>query len=200
MTNIETFERTQQMARTDSTHVFLDVRHLGGQAFARRFPHIDSQCRSFGIEPGRDLIPVHPVAHYMIGGAAVDIDGQTTLDGLLACGEAACTGLHGANRLASNSLVEALVFGKRCGETAGAALKEVNDRLIAKQVDSVIDRSERSFCHPHHPITPRRDAGHVTRGAGPVSIWRRSGPTPAPVPVCATIIRGISRIRPARAT
>jgi len=134
----------EQMGKTHSTNVFLDVRHIGGEAFAARFPQIDRQCRSFGIRPDTDLIPVHPAAHYMIGGVQADLDGRTSLAGLLACGEAACTGLHGANRLASNSLVEALVFGKRCGETAGAALKEVNDRLIAKQVDSVIDRSERT--------------------------------------------------------
>jgi L-aspartate oxidase len=111
----------EQMARTDSTHVFLDVRHLGAAAFAARFPDIDRHCRDFGIDPGRDLLPVHPAAHYMIGGAWTDIDGRTTLPGLLACGEGACTTLHGANRLASNSLTEALVFGARCGELAGEA-------------------------------------------------------------------------------
>jgi len=134
----------EQMGKTHSTNVFLDVRHIGGEAFAARFPQIDRQCRSFGIRPDADLIPVHPAAHYMIGGVQTDLDGRTSLAGLLACGEAASTGLHGANRLASNSLVEALVFGKRCGETAGAGLEEVNDRLIAKQVDSVIVRSERT--------------------------------------------------------
>jgi L-aspartate oxidase len=134
----------EQMGKTRSTNVFLDVRHIGGEAFAKRFPQIDRQCRSFGIRPDADLIPVHPAAHYMVGGVRADLDGRTSVTGLLACGEAASTGLHGANRLASNSLVEALVFGKRCGETAGAALKDVSDRLIAKQVDSFIDRSERT--------------------------------------------------------
>ena len=105
----------EQMARTGATHVYLDVRHLGAEAFAKRFPQIDSQCRHFGIDPGCDLIPVHPAAHYMIGGARVDLQGRSSLTGLLACGEGACTGLHGANRLASNSLTEALVFGEACG-------------------------------------------------------------------------------------
>jgi len=109
----------EHMRRTGATHVYLDVRHLGAEAFERRFPHICQMCRSFDLEPARDLIPVHPAAHYLIGGAHVDDDGQTTLGGLLACGEAACTGLHGANRLASNSLIEALVFGRACGERAG---------------------------------------------------------------------------------
>ncbi len=135
-----------EMGRTDSTHVYLDVRHIGAQAFAARFPHIDSQCRSFGIDPGVDLIPVHPAAHYMIGGLKVDFDGRTDVPGLLACGEAACTGLHGANRLASNSLTEALIFGRVCGRTAGEALAEENGRLGAREmidwVNPVSDRTE----------------------------------------------------------
>jgi len=134
----------EQMAKTNSTHVFLDVRNMGAEAFAARFPQIDAQCRSFGIDPGTDLIPVHPAAHYMIGGANVDIDGRTSLPGLLACGEAACTGLHGANRLASNSLTEALVFGMRCGQTAGAALAEADERLTAGQMDWANVRSDRT--------------------------------------------------------
>ena len=125
----------EHMARTNSTHVFLDVKHLGAEEFAKRFPQIDRQCRSFGIDPGKDLIPVHPAAHYMIGGARADLDGRTGLEGLWACGEAACTGLHGANRLASNSLSEALVFGERCGRLAGEAAAAANERLSARQID-----------------------------------------------------------------
>ena len=125
----------QQMHRTGTTHVFLDVRHIGSEAFTKRFPQINAVCRSFGINPGEDLIPVHPAAHYMIGGAKVDIDGHTSIPGLLACGEAACTGLHGANRLASNSLTEALVLGKRTGLTAGESLAESNDKLTAGKID-----------------------------------------------------------------
>lgn len=134
----------EQMAKTNATHVLLDVRHLGAEAFARRFPQIDKQCRSFGLDPGKDLIPVHPAAHYMIGGARVDIDGRTTIPGLLACGEAACTGLHGANRLASNSLTEALVFGQRCGQLAGEALAHMNDKFNARQIDWANARSDRT--------------------------------------------------------
>ncbi len=132
----------ERMVETGSTHVFLDVRHLGGQAFAKRFPQIDRRCREFGIDPGRDVIPVHPAAHYMIGGAKVDLNGQTSVAGLLACGEAACSGLHGANRLASNSLTEALVFGRRCGQAAAAAGDD--DRLAAAKIDWTNPRSERT--------------------------------------------------------
>ncbi len=132
-----------EMARTNATHVYLDVRHLGAEAFARRFPDIDRRCRDFGIDPGEDLLPVHPAAHYMIGGAWADRDGQTSLDGLLACGEASCTALHGANRLASNSLTEALVFGARCGDLAGLAAQEQPPPPV-RRIDWPSARSERT--------------------------------------------------------
>ena len=124
-----------RMAETHSTHVFLDVRGLGARAFAERFPQIDRQCRSFGIDPAAELIPVHPAAHYMVGGVRTDIEGRTQLPGLLACGEAACTGLHGANRLASNSLIEALVLGRRCGDLAGSASAEAAAVPAARRID-----------------------------------------------------------------
>ncbi|MBS3733612.1 MAG: L-aspartate oxidase [Phycisphaerae bacterium] len=134
----------RQMAETGSTHVYLDVRHLGAAAFAERFPRIDALCRQFGIDPGNDLIPVHPAAHYMIGGARVDGDGRTSLPGLLACGEAAASGLHGANRLASNSLPEALVFGRRCGELAGQSAGAAGGRPVPADIDWFNNPSERT--------------------------------------------------------
>ena len=91
--------------------VFLDARAALGAHFAARFPGIDAACREHGIDPASMPIPVRPAAHYHMGGIAVDAFGRSTLDGLWACGEAACTGLHGANRLASNSLLEAAVCG-----------------------------------------------------------------------------------------
>ncbi len=133
-----------QMVKTNSTHVFLDVRHFRESEFSSRFPQIYELCRSFEIDPAKELIPVHPAAHYMIGGARVDMDGRTSLPGLLACGEAACTGLHGANRLASNSLTEALVFGKRCGEVAGEALSAENNKPSARAINWSMPQSQRS--------------------------------------------------------
>jgi L-aspartate oxidase len=133
-----------QMAKTNSTHVYLDVRHIGAELFAQRFPQIDQKCRSFEIDPGRDLIPIHPAAHYMVGGVRVDLDGRTSMSGLWACGEAACTGLHGANRLASNSLTEALVFGERCGRLAGELLGESPGKPVAGHINWKIARSERT--------------------------------------------------------
>jgi len=125
----------REMQNTHSSYVYLDVRHIPAERFAKRFPQIDAQCRSFQIDPARDLIPVHPAAHYMIGGARADSDGRTSLAGLLACGEAACTGLHGANRLASNSLTEALVMGCRCGRLAATEAAEMNDKQAVPHID-----------------------------------------------------------------
>lgn len=106
-----------QMAKTHFTHVFLDCRHIGAR-FQQRFPSIYDVLRKFEIDPVKTPIPIHPAAHYMVGGVWTDPQARTNVMGLLACGEAACTGLHGANRLASNSLLEGLVFGRIAGETA----------------------------------------------------------------------------------
>ncbi|MEM9065346.1 MAG: L-aspartate oxidase [Planctomycetota bacterium] len=96
--------------------VYLDCRHIGG--FASRFPSIAATLERFGIDPSADLIPVHPAAHYMVGGVRTDLDGRTGVPGLYAAGEVSCSGLHGANRLASNSLLEGLVFGRRAATAA----------------------------------------------------------------------------------
>jgi len=86
---------------------------------AKHFPGLVRLCRTFGLQPGRDLIPVRPAAHYMIGGVRTDAWGRTSIRNLFACGECAAAGFHGANRLASNSLLECLVFGHRAGTVAG---------------------------------------------------------------------------------
>ena len=104
-----------QMRKTESTHVYLDVRHLDKAHVTKRFPLITELCESFDIDVSRDLIPVRPSAHYMVGGVKTDTSARTTIAGLYACGEVASTGLHGANRLASNSLLEGLVFGRIAG-------------------------------------------------------------------------------------
>lgn len=96
-------------------HVFLDLRHLGDEHLRRRFPSLISVCALYGIDAAKDLIPVQPSAHYLMGGIPTDLDGATEMPGLYACGETASSGLHGANRLASNSLLEGLVFGRRAG-------------------------------------------------------------------------------------
>ena len=106
----------RQIARQGGQHVWLDCRHIKG--FKARFPSIHEELARFELDPARDLIPVHPAAHYMVGGVRSDELGRTDVPGLLVAGEVASTGLHGANRLASNSLLEGLVFGQITGELA----------------------------------------------------------------------------------
>jgi L-aspartate oxidase len=103
----------KEMAREGSDHVWVDGRQLGEETWRVRFPTILQSCRMAGIDPSVDLIPVAPACHYFCGGVQTDLDGKTNLDGLYACGEVASSGVHGANRLASNSLLEGLVFARR---------------------------------------------------------------------------------------
>ncbi len=107
------------MRREGADHVLLDMTHMSEHAIQRRFPTIYARCRAEGIDPAITPIPVTPAAHYLMGGIRTDLHGATSLAGLYAAGECACTGVHGANRLASNSLLECLVFGRRAGEAAG---------------------------------------------------------------------------------
>ncbi len=104
------------MLAEDSEHVYLDARHLGRDMLENRFPTITARCRQAGVDPVVDLIPVAPAAHYASGGVRTDLTGRTSVSGLYACGEVACTGVHGANRLASNSLLEGLVYSARITE------------------------------------------------------------------------------------
>ncbi len=105
-------------------HVWLDARGLGRERLERRFPSIVARCRQAGVDPATDPIPVVPAAHYASGGVRTDLRGRTSVPGLYACGEVACTGVHGANRLASNSLLEGLVFAGRIGADLTRALPD----------------------------------------------------------------------------
>ncbi len=105
-----------EMQRTRSDFVYLDLTHLKDEYVRKRFPGIFATCQSYGVDITSDLVPVRPAAHYVMGGVRTDLEGRTSLPGLYAAGETACTGVHGANRLASNSLLEGLVFGARAGQ------------------------------------------------------------------------------------
>jgi len=154
----------RQINKTGARSVFLDVRHLGFERFKKRFPHITELCESFGIHPATTPIPVRPSAHYMVGGVKADLQGQTNIDGLYACGEAACSGLHGANRLASNSLLEGLVFGTIAGRRIGRWIAEHTSPAERCQVTSPVRR--------HETRTGRFDLQDV-RNSLQSMMWRR---------------------------
>lgn len=128
-----------QMIEKEEGCAFLDLTHLKSDKMTSRFPTITACCSRFGIDISRQWIPVRPAAHYSMGGVATDLDGRTDVEGLFACGEVASTGVHGANRLASNSLLEALVFGRRVGcAISGSELPKLTQSrpVLAPTVDS----------------------------------------------------------------
>ena len=154
-----------RIATHGGTHVFLDVRHI--KNFAERFPGIAALLAGVDLDPSRDLIPVNPAAHYTIGGVATDMLGRTTVPGLFAVGEVASCGLHGANRLASNSLLEGLVMGEIAGRTAGAIA-----RAAHAPVGSPANHDEGTLVWPTPDLSGKLD---------------RFRPPPAPVPIVSDI-------------
>lgn len=129
-----------EMRKTGSDHVYLDFSHLDPERVKMRFPNIWRTCYQYGLDPGEGRVPVAPAAHYIMGGIATGRNGETGIPGLYACGEVSCTGVHGANRLASNSLLEGLVFGARAVEHACKFMEE----------------------NPQEPGTPELTAGERT--------------------------------------
>ncbi|MEE8451476.1 MAG: FAD-binding protein, partial [Thermoguttaceae bacterium] len=131
----------RQMELTRHPNVYLDLTHLDASEVRRRFPGIAAICAEFDLDITQDRIPVRPGAHYMMGGVTVDSEGRTTLPGLWAAGESTASGLHGANRLASNSLLEALVYGKHAGEGVSRAADGVDDDFSALMIENPIIES-----------------------------------------------------------
>jgi L-aspartate oxidase len=154
--------------------VCLDLRHLGSGFVEKRFPTISSRCREWGYDLERDCIPVSPAAHYLIGGIAVDLDGRTAVENLFAVGEVASTGVHGANRLASNSLLEGLVFGCRVALEAAAVkapeYPEYSDDLEkGKGLKREAGAAEEQLCRQIRPLLQDlmwEHAGLVRTAAG----------------------------------
>ncbi|MCC5932896.1 MAG: L-aspartate oxidase [Candidatus Cyclonatronum sp.] len=124
-----------QLKKRGDEYVLLDVRHLGEAELRKTFPNIFSKCLEHNMNMAADLIPIVPAAHYMCGGVWTDINGQTTINNLFAAGEVACTGLHGANRLASNSLLEALVVAEKAAKVAAGVMKRTDFRTDIPEWD-----------------------------------------------------------------
>jgi L-aspartate oxidase len=154
---------SREMARTGRP-VYLSLSHLDAGFVHQRFPEISAACRQAGLDLATDRIPVAPAAHYVMGGVITDVDGRTTIPGLFAAGEAACTGVHGANRLASNSLLEGLVFGAR----AGLAMRH-------RQIDTTAVETLAGFV-PADPIAvPPAAADALDTMAVRETMWRHAG-------------------------
>ena len=130
-----------EMQSTGFPCVYLDITHLSPDFIQRRFPTISHTCQHYGLDITKDLIPVRSGAHFMMGGIRTNLDAETNINGLYACGEVACTGVHGANRLASNSLLECIVFGSRAAESAVDYAQRLDNKILEK----VQVRTENSY-------------------------------------------------------
>jgi len=136
-------QMSRVMAAQGSDHLFLDARGLGADLLLTRFPTIVARCRAAGVDPLTEPVPVTPAAHYASGGVRTDLVGRTTVPGLYACGEVACTGVHGANRLASNSLLEGLVFAARIADDLATDLPPQVEPVAPQGVAALVDPAER---------------------------------------------------------
>ena len=173
--------------RAEGRRVFLDARAAIGARFEARFPVIAEACRAAGVDPAREPIPVRPAQHYHMGGIAVDAEGRSSVAGLWACGEAACTGLHGANRLASNSLTEAAVFASIVARSIQGAPSRGPARLRAALAPPAPDPAQ------VRPILSQaagigRDGGTLREAAAALAaLAASSGPASDPAAVALTI-------------
>jgi L-aspartate oxidase len=147
----------EEMGVTGSDHVFLDVTALPRAWLLDRFPLIATTCRRYGLDITAAPIPVAPAAHFMIGGITTDVRGRTNVHGLYAVGEAACSGVHGANRLASNSLLEGLVFGARAGRAAAAGARARRDveSIVRAEPPRPVARVDRARLDAIREAVPR---------------------------------------------
>ncbi len=159
-----------RMAELGVDHLYLDARHLGEEKLLRRFPTIVAGCRSAGVDPVTEPIPVAPAAHYACGGVRSDMAGRTSLLGLYVVGEVACTGVHGANRLASNSLLEAMVVARRLARLLSTEPPALRPPAPDTRVPGLVDPARRERAH-------RVDGARGGRGA-PSGAARRAGRPP----------------------
>ena len=185
---------TYEMKKTGSDKVFIDVTHLQPQVITTRFPNIYQFCLLHGLDMTREMVPVAPAAHYMIGGIKTNTWGETSISGLFAAGETACTGVHGANRLASNSLLEAVVYSKRIvakttqetekKSTAAKKATEVSHHLSQRQVSKTVPILSLSALQQLHwdRVGVMRNREGLTRAADILAAWQESLPPPADRP------------------
>jgi L-aspartate oxidase len=174
----------RQMERTQHPNVYLDLSHLEPDFVRRRFPGIYATCLKFGLDITKHRIPVRPGAHYMIGGVTVDALGRTTLPHLWAAGEATSSGLHGANRLASNSLLEALALGARAGAEASRVARSMPDRFSATPLENapvehhaapmdLADISNSLQSLMWRSVGVQRSGDPLMEAAGTIDLWRQ---------------------------
>ena len=156
-----------EMRRTGSRNVFLDMTALDGDFLSTRFPKIYETCKVFGLDIAKDLLPVSPASHYCMGGVRTDLWGRTTVPGLYAAGEVSCTGVHGANRLASNSLLEGLVFGARAGEAAAKDSFDIRGSSSKLALDASANNSK--------PETRNSELSTAVRKRVKRVMWERVG-------------------------
>jgi L-aspartate oxidase len=172
----------REMMAAGTDHMFLDGRMLGLQTWQHRFPTILASCREHGVDPVTELIPVVPAAHYASGGIRTDLHGRTSVPGLYACGETACTGVHGANRLASNSLLEGLVFAERIAAVLAAGLppaaEPAADLRPAGLVDASVIRPLQQLMSASAGVL-RSGTGLTQAAAGLAGLGRQQSEKPA---------------------
>ncbi len=177
---------TDQMEKTRHPCVYLDVSHIDPIKVRQRFPHIGQMCQDFGLDLTRDRIPVRPGAHYMMGGLTIDQDGRTTLPNLWAAGEVTSSGLHGANRLASNSLLEGLYYGVQAGRGASEAALAIPDQFTFPPLESpstpeqtdiddlnLVDLQNSLGAIMWRNVGIRRDEAGLRAAAAQVDFWDR---------------------------
>lgn len=124
----------EEQKKTNSRHVYLEITHMSAKFIMNRFPGIYKECKKRGLDIIKERIPVTPVQHYFMGGIKVDNNSKTSMENLFACGEASCTGVHGANRLASNSLLEALVFSRRAAIFINKVIDGINANFVSNNI------------------------------------------------------------------
>ncbi len=183
-----------EMAKTGADKVFLDVTHLPTRLITTRFPNIYRFCLNHGLDITKGLIPVAPAAHYMIGGVKTSIWGETSIAGLFACGETACPGVHGANRLASNSLLDALVFSKRIIRKTTEKIEpeapvanripETHYRLKERQIPPAVPAPSLSALQQlmSNEVGIMRHRDGLTRAANILAAWQQCLPPPTDRP------------------